>query len=75
MHIRQAYDSIVQPVSDVDHFPIYKKPMETILHQQTTLQTASLPITLLQKIFETPFDTHAELENMLQKDKQINTTT
>ncbi len=75
MEIRQAYDMLLKPENEPTHFPVYKKPIQKILNHAAMPKKTSLSITLLQTVFETPFDTYTELKTMLDNYKSSEKST
>lgn len=70
--IREAYETIKNAgLGSQDKFPIYRKPLDWLAAQQGGGQpaaaTASLMHDAFAQVFETPFNTTAELKNLLRK--------
>ena len=67
--VREAYEKLsLQDSGDYKKFPIYRRPLEWLLETETQQRMASVPERKpLAVIFETPYNTQAELRNLVKK--------
>lgn len=69
MEIRSAYDFIVHPPIIYEQFPVYHTPIKWLEEKlnQTEETDTTVPLTVLQSVFETPFNTSVALKKMVQQ--------
>lgn len=69
MKIKNAYDKINKPSIKDDSFPFYHKPLLAINQSEEKDVPLETNNDLLKEIFETPFDTFADIQKFLKPEK------
>lgn len=68
MRVRKAYDAINNKNFTHEKFSFYQKPLEFLDEIRQQSQESDVNISILKEVFESPFNTNYELQQLIKKD-------